>query len=161
MARRLFLIALLYPAWLAMMLVHESGHVLGALATGGTVQRVVWGPFILSRTDVSPNPSPLLVAWVGPVIGSALPVLAMAALWRTRARRPAAFFAGFCLIANGVYIGVGWFDRAGDAGEMIRLGSPRWMLVMFGTIAATSGLWIWHRLGQHLLPRPVFRERTG
>jgi hypothetical protein len=147
-------VLLLWASWLGMMLVHEAGHAIGALSTGGTVQRVVWGPFSLSRTDVSPDPSPLLVAWAGPVIGATLPLLAMACLRPTRLRRPAAFFAGFCLIANGAYIGIGWLDRAGDAGEMVRLGSPQWLLITFGVITVASGLWIWHRLTSATNVRP-------
>ena len=143
-ARVILVLGLLWTSWLLMMLVHEAGHVVAANATGGTVQRVVWHPLKLSRTDVSPNPSPLVVAWAGPIGGAVLPLMLAAVLWRTRARHVAAFFAGFCLIANGVYLGVGWLDRAGDAGEIVRLGSPRWVLVSFGVIAMTAGLGLWH-----------------
>ena len=37
-------------------------------------------------------------------------------LWR--------FFTGFCMIANGLYIAVGSFDRVGDAGDLLRHGAP-------------------------------------
>jgi hypothetical protein len=45
-------------SWLAMMAVHELGHVLHAVASGGTVVGVVLNPLEISRTDVSPNPHP-------------------------------------------------------------------------------------------------------
>ncbi len=53
-------------SWLAMQAVHELGHVLGAVATGGRVTEVVLHPCTISRTDVHPNPHPLLVVWPGP-----------------------------------------------------------------------------------------------
>lgn len=59
--------------WLGMMAVHELGHVLVVLATGGTITAVVLHPLTISRTDVSINPRPLLVVWAGPLLGVLLP----------------------------------------------------------------------------------------
>ena len=59
------------------------------------------------------------------------------------------FFAGFCLIANGLYIGVGSLERVGDCGEMLRHGSQLWQLWLFGAIAAPIGLGLWHGQGAH------------
>src|SRR5436190_21266763 len=104
-----------------MQAVHELGHVLGAWATGGKVSRLVLSPTTISRTDVTNNSRPLIVAWAGPIIGVILPLL----LWcgMQAVRRPSAFvlrfFAGFCLIANGLYIGLGSFERVGHRGEVL------------------------------------------
>jgi hypothetical protein len=49
------------------------------------------------------------------------------------------------LIANGVYISVGSFEGAGDAGDLMRLGVQREALLMFGAITFGLGVWIWHR----------------
>jgi hypothetical protein len=57
------------------------------------------------------------------------------------------FFAGFCLVANGLYIGLGSFGRVGDCGEMLRHGSPPWHLWLFGAITVPAGFWLWHGLG--------------
>ena len=59
------------------------------------------------------------------------------------------FFAGFCLLANGLYIGVGSFDRVADCGEMLRHGSAPWHLWLFGAATAPLGLWLWQRQGPH------------
>jgi hypothetical protein len=60
------------------------------------------------------------------------------------------FFAGFCLVANGVYIGVGHFLADGaDPYVMLENGSPRWLLVLFGAVAFPLGLFLWHRQGTH------------
>ena len=64
-------------SWVGMMVVHELGHVIGGMLTGGTVQRVVLPVLGFSRTDVKPNPSPGIVVWAGPVIGVLLPL----AMW--------------------------------------------------------------------------------
>ena len=57
------------------------------------------------------------------------------------------FFAGFCLIANGIYIGLGAVEGIGDCGEMLKHGSAPWQLWLFGGVTAPIGLMLWHRLG--------------
>lgn len=135
--------------WLVFMATHELGHVIAGRATGGTVTRIVLHPFALSRTDILPNPSPLVVVWAGPIVGIALPLTIWALFWKFKIPGDylARFFTGFCLIANGAYIGIGSFEHVGDAGEMIRNGSPVWMLWLFGIITVPIGFLIWHGLG--------------
>ncbi|HEV3344813.1 MAG TPA: hypothetical protein VG125_30835 [Pirellulales bacterium] len=64
------------------------------------------------------------------------------------------FFAGTCLIANGVYLGVGGLlgdpNGADDAHELLRQGASAWQLGLFSLLATTTGLAIWHRLGSRL-----------
>ena len=142
--------SLLPLSWLLMMLVHELGHVLGAAVTGGQVVQFVWHPLAFSRTDVSPNPEPLVVVWAGPVVGVLLPLvlwgLAVAARqsWAYLLR----FFAGFCLVVNGAYIGGGSFGRYADCGEMITHGSPSWMLWLFGLACLIGGFLLWNGQGK-------------
>jgi hypothetical protein len=147
---QILLIATFLPAcWLLMQAVHELGHVAASLATGGKVAKVVLHPLAISRTDTSGSREPLLVVWAGPVVGIGLPLvmlgIAKAAKWKWTYL--AAFFAGTCLIANGAYIGVGSFQRVGDAGDMIRLGSPIALLWLFGLTAVPTGIWLWNGLG--------------
>ena len=137
--------------WLAMMAVHELGHVACAMISGGTVERVVLHPLTVSRTDVSPNPSPLFVTWGGPCMGVVLPLALLLATkcggfkWSFLLQ----FFAGFCLIANGAYVGVGSVGKIGDAGDMLRHGSPTWTLWLFGIVTLPFGLYSWNGLGPH------------
>ena len=135
--------------WLAMMAAHELGHIVGAAATGGKVEKVVLHPLTISRTDVSPNPHPLFVAWGGPFVGVflSLAILLAAKVGRFKWAYLVQFFAGFCLIANGAYIGIGTFGKIGDAGEMLRHGSPMWPLWLFGAVCFPLGLYLWNRLG--------------
>jgi hypothetical protein len=145
----ILIVSVLLGSWLGMQAVHESGHILGALLTGGRVARVVLHPLAISRTDLEYNPRPLFVVWAGPVFGTVLPL----ALWIVGAglQMPGAFvlrfFAGFCLIANGAYIAGGSFAGVGDCGEMLRQGSALWQLWLFGTVTVPAGLWLWHGQG--------------
>ena len=137
--------------WLLMMAVHELGHVVGIVSTGGTVEKVVLHPLAISRTDAAVNPHPLIVVWAGPLIGVLLPLVltAIAAASRFRWAYLLRFFSGFCLIANGCYIGVGSFGRIGDDGDMLRNGSPMWTLWLFGFLTVPVGLYLWNGLGSN------------
>ena len=147
---QIILIASFIPfCWLSFMAVHELGHIVAGLCTGGSVTKIVVHPLAISRTDVSPNPNPLITVWAGPIIGVLLPL----AIWGvfSKFNMPgdylARFFAGFCLIANGAYIGIGSFENIGDAGDMMKHGSSIWLLWLFGIITVPIGFLIWHRLG--------------
>jgi hypothetical protein len=148
----LLIVTFISFSWLAMQVVHEAGHVLVARLTGAEVTKVALHPLIMSRTDVAENPHPLAVVWGGPLVGSLLPVLlfVMAAAFRFPGVYLLRFFAGFCLIANGVYIGVGHFlEEGADPSVMMENGSPKWLLVLFGAVAFPLGLYLWHRQGSH------------
>jgi Peptidase M50B-like len=139
-------------SWLAMQVVHELGHVLVAHLTGAEATKVALHPLIVSRTDVAENPHPLAVVWGGPLVGSLLPLLlfALAAAFRAPGVYLLRFFAGFCLVANGVYIGIGQFLAEGaDPSVMLENGSPRWLLILFGAAAFPLGIYLWHRQGPH------------
>ncbi|HEX6983907.1 MAG TPA: hypothetical protein VF170_00960 [Planctomycetaceae bacterium] len=149
-SRRTLLVASLIPlCWLAMQVVHEAGHVLAAWATGGTVTAVVLHPLAISRTDVASSTSPLAVVWGGPAFGVLAPVAAWLAA--SALRQPSAylwrFFAGFCLVANGAYIGSGAAVPVGDAAELLRLGTPAWTLAAFGLVTLPAGLALWNGQG--------------
>jgi len=138
----ILIVSTLLSCWLAMQAVHELGHVLGAWISGGRVVRVVLNPLTISRTDVGNNPHPLIVAWAGPVWGIALPLVGWAIAKRLQFRGSfyLRFFAGFCFLANGLYIGLGSFEGIGDCGEMLRHGSSRWQLWLFGAIVTPLGM---------------------
>lgn len=144
------IVSTLIACWLGMQAVHEAGHVLGALATGGSVQRIELHPATISRTELATNPKPLIVVWAGPVFGITFPIILwlVAAGLKLRGAFVLRFFAGFCLIANGAYIGIGSFDRVGDCGEMLRHGSELWQLWLFGALTVPTGFWLWHRQGE-------------
>jgi hypothetical protein len=134
-----------------MQAVHELGHCVGAWLTGGRVLAVILHPLTVSSTILSRNPHPLIVVWAGPLIGAILPVIVflLAAKLQTPALYLFQFFAGFCMVANGLYIGLGSFIRFLDAGDMMNYGSPQWTLVIFGIVATSIGLYLWNGLGPY------------
>ena len=154
----LFAIILLATSWFAMLAIHEMGHILAGLVTGGSIKKIVLYPFTISSTEVSPNPNPGIVAWCGPLGGVTLPLL-LIPCWRagSLARQIAVFFAGFCLIANGAYLGFGWIDQVGDCQQIAHSGSPIWTMPLFGLITFTAGLLLWHQLGSI---HEFFRDRN-
>ena len=139
----------LYAGWLGMMVVHEAGHVFHARLSGGIVDRVDVPLLGFSQTLYSANPRPHFVAWGGAVWGCVIPLMLLAVVVRgpRRARQAVQLFAGFCLIANGAYLGVGWTTGAGDAGELRHYGTPVWVMIAFGVTATAAGLLLWHLLG--------------
>jgi hypothetical protein len=108
-------------------------------------------PLTISRTDLADNPQPLVVVWAGPLFGVVAPLVLWlaAAAARLRGAFVLRFFAGFCLLANGLYIGLGSIEGVGDCGEMLRHGTPIWLLWLFGVVTAPAGLALWHRQGRH------------
>ena len=152
-------LVLIYPFWLAMMAVHELGHVVGAITTGGRVLQVTIPLAGFSETIVHPNPWPRTEVWCGPALGGVIPVGLWLALRRTRAGAILQAFAGWCLIANGAYLGVGWIYRAGDAGELVQLGTPVFALrrdCSFGICSAGRQA----RRAETAIPSRRHRERT-
>ncbi len=59
-------------------------------------------------------------------------------------------------MANGAYIGIGSFQRIGDCNELLRYGSPMWLLWLFGMLATVLGLWLWKGAPSYFDP-----EQTG
>lgn len=135
-------------SWLAMMVVHESGHVVAAWLSGGKIEKLVLHPLEFSRTDLSVNPHPLFVAFAGAVWGSVAPVL----IWRisralgARTERLFRFFAGFCLVANGAYLATALIAPVGDAADILRHGAPTWAVALPGMAFFATGLAFWNGL---------------
>jgi hypothetical protein len=136
----------LAASWLAMMVLHESGHVLHAFVSGGNVTRVVLHPLAFSRTDISPNPHPLFVAWGGAIWGAVIPLYMWLLSRRARLSFLLRFFAGFCLTANGVYLAAGILLPVGDSEDLLRLGTARWALPAAGLPLVVAGLACWNGL---------------
>ena len=152
--RWLFILLFLNLCWFGMQAVHEFGHVLAAWGSGATVERVVLLP--ISRTDTGNVEYPLFVYGAGAMFGTAFPVLLwlIVRLFQWRTAYLFRFFAGFCLVANGAYIGCG-FSVSGptDAGLLIEYGASRLVLVLFGVLCMSGGLFLWHDQSRYFFPK--------
>lgn len=136
-----------YAGWLLMMLLHETGHVLHGVLSGATGPQVELPLLGFSRTSFDVNPHPAFTSAGGPLWGALLSMAPLTAwVWLgPRSRRAALAFAGFCLIANGAYLGVGGLAPLGDAEDLIRQGVPRVALLAPGWLGVGVGSWLWHR----------------
>lgn len=146
------LIGGLVLSWLLMQVLHEIGHLLHAGASGAAVERVELHPLRFSRTVLATNPRPQLVAWGGPVWGCLLPLGLWLAVRRVGEGAAVAgrVLAGFCCLANAIYVGTGPWTMAGDAGDLLLSGAPSWALVAFGLVAGLGGLALGWDLPQRL-----------
>lgn len=146
-------VAFVLACWWGMQMVHEGGHVVAAFVSGGRVVAVELRPWAISRTDVDPNPFPLFVVWGGPIVGVLVPLLAWSILRTCRMAAAALvrFFAGFCCVANGVYIAVGGLSGIGDGADLLRFGGSLWTLMVFGAVAGAVGLGLWNGQSRVLL----------
>ena len=142
--------AVVLLTWYFMLACHECGHVLHAIASGGAVHRVDIPLVGFSYTQLASNPAPAFVAWGGPVWGAILPsvLLIVSGVTRSRLLGVAQFACGFCCIANGAYLAVGGFLRAGDADDLIRGGVPLGVLLAVGAPMFAAGLFVWHIAGR-------------
>ena len=173
----LFGLALLPLCWIAMMAIHEASHIAVALYYGAGIEHVHFPLFGFSYTTYDYRPKPLVIAAAGPVLGCVLPLLLLPPLEIRYRRRVqplyhvktepseaspplpaitfatllARFFAGFCLIANGAYLGVGWLDEIGDAGDIVMFSrgveAAGAAMLGFGVVTVSLGLALWHTVG--------------
>ena len=143
----------LTACWFGMLAIHEIGHITATWASGAVVEQVILFP--LPWTSASNVEIPLVVYGAGAVVGTALPLfLWFFACWlRLKTAYLFRFFAGFCLIANGAYIG-GDFSVTGpsDAGFLIEHGASRPVLVLFGVLCILAGLFLWHGQSRSFFP---------
>lgn len=134
------LIVLIVFSWLYMQWTHELGHILTGLATGAQLDRVILNPFKFSMTRFSSNPHPHITTWGGPVLGvllgAGIPLLLAHIL--NRHRFSLRIIAAFVLLANGLYIGLGAITPFADAQDLIRHGSSRWSLAVFGLLCCLA-----------------------
>ena len=56
------------------------------------------------------------------------------------------FFAGFCCVANGTYLGLGWLGPHGDCRTIVQHGGQVWPMICFGVVSSAIGFTLWATL---------------
>lgn len=132
--------------WYPFMCLHELGHILSAQFTGGRIQEIILVPWKFSQTVIRHSHHPLIDAWAGPLLGVTLPLFAYSLHKKFKRENDfLSILTGFCLMANGLYIGLGWIDKVGHAGDIITHNFSIISMILFGIISSTTGLFIWHQ----------------
>jgi hypothetical protein len=89
-----------------MLITHETGHVVGGWLSGGRLVSAELRPWHLPYSIFAPDPRPLVTLWAGLISGVLAPLLFALAIRKNWTR----LMAGFCLLANGFYIAIGWWS---------------------------------------------------
>lgn len=128
---------LLTAAWCIMTLTHELGHLAGGWLGGAVLVEAELRPWRLPYSLFAPDPQPLLTLWAGPILGVAVPLLAAAGI----RRRTAWFIAHFCLLANGLYLAVGWWEGSSelDATKLLDQGASAAQLWSYSIVTIAWG----------------------
>ncbi len=140
---------MLILSWYPFMCLHELGHILSAMVNGGRIEKITLLPWRFSQTVISGSSNPLMDAWMGCVVGAVLPCLILFFIRRIKNKRYLhvyfGVFSGFCCVGNGAYLGLGWMDRVGDAGDILRYGGSVLGMIFFGVVSVSLGFYLWHR----------------
>ena len=124
-------------AWVVMTTTHELGHVIGGLISGASLVALELRPWHLPYSILAPDPHPLISLWAGPALGCAVPI-AVACI----CNRPVLWFvAWFCLLANSIYLLLGYLsaDAQLDTTRLLRAGTPPAVIFLTGGVLLVVG----------------------
>lgn len=131
------LLGLLALSWFVMTQVHEWGHIVAGICSGGKLVSYDLIPWHLPYSFFEPNPHPLFTLWCGPILGVVLPLLAACLI-----RHPYAWFVShFCCAANGSYLALAWIsgDRLLDTPKLLEHGASPWSIIGYCLITLSLG----------------------
>lgn len=123
--------------WCLMVLVHEAGHIAAGWLGGGSLQHADLRPWGLPQSHFQPDPRPLLTLWGGPLLGAGLPLVVAIIVGRDLAW----FVAHFCLLANGVYLALGWLSGAPwlDTPRLLAAGASPGLILLYCVVTISLG----------------------
>ncbi len=121
-------------AYNASSIMHELGHALAVIATGGEVSFIEVSPFSWSYTHYISDPEPMATSWGGFLWGTMIGVFTFLILWIVRSRLSlfGAVFAVTSLAYAGIYMLVGAVLRIGDSAALMWMGIPQAVLIAIG-----------------------------
>ena len=135
--RSIVFVCLLATAWCVMVCTHELGHLLGGWYSGARLRSFDLAPWRLPYSSFDPNPWPLVTLWSGPVLGVMAP-LGLALIIRTTW---AWLVAWFCVLANGIYLALGWLsgDRYLDSTQLLAHGASPITIAVYCLVTIIPG----------------------
>lgn len=134
--RFLIVLGVFVFAYNASTIVHELGHGLTLIATGGELDFIEVSPFSWSYAHYRSNPEPMATSWSGFLWETIFGVLAFSILWIAKSRLSlfGVVLAIASLAGTGIYMLVGAVLRIGDSAALIRMGVPPAVLVITGSV---------------------------
>ena len=143
MTRRIVIfLLLLATSWVVMTFTHETGHIVGGMTCGATLNDYDLAPWRMPYSLHSPDPHPLITLWAGPIVGVAVP---LGLAWLIQ--KPWSWFiADFCLLANGAYLALAWWsgDAFLDTPRMLDAGAHPATIVVYCLLTLGFG-YVWFR----------------
>ncbi|MCA9240175.1 MAG: M50 family metallopeptidase [Planctomycetales bacterium] len=135
----LCLVALAIWFWVSMLLTHEIGHVVAAVVTGEKITYVNIYPGQMPTTLVAGSPSAAIL-WAGVLSGWLTPSLIALGLSQVQRFRTLLWcWVGFCWAAGGLYLALGGIETLTDTSQLVRIGTPLWLLIAVGSGATIAG----------------------
>ncbi len=116
-------------------LIHESGHALNAVLSGGSVNRITLSPLSWCYASTSGG-NRMFVVCGGFLWQTALPTVILVLLWCFKSRLSlwALFLALVSFAPSGIYMIIGAVAGIGDGGRLIKYGIPPFVLLTVGSI---------------------------
>jgi len=124
-----------------MLFFHEISHLVVASLLGVELTFIDIFPGKISSMITVPNPYDSVIVWAGILLGSVLP-FALIPIWNTKSLQAGTFFklwAYFCVLANGSYLSLGFWESLSDSGKLIGFGWPVWSIIGIGIVIAAIG----------------------
>jgi hypothetical protein len=125
-------------------ILHESGHALATLLTGGKISSLVINPLGWSYVvyESSILPQPLFTAWGGILFST---IASIILLWiALQFQNPYWVFIGFVgifiLLSNGMNFMMGLIYSTGDPALLYEYGVPIWIILLVGCLSAFGGV---------------------
>ncbi len=116
-------------------LIHESGHALNAVLTGGSLNKITMSPLSWCYASTSGG-NETFVVWGGFLWQTIVPTVVLLLLWYFKSRL--SLYALFLVLvsfgASGVYMIAGAVAGVGDGGSLVRYGVPPFLLLTVGSV---------------------------
>lgn len=133
--RFLIVLGVFVFAYNASTIIHELGHALTLVATGGEVDFIEVSPFSWSYAHYTSDPEPMATSWGGFLWETVFGLFAFFVLWIAKSRLSlfGVVLAIASLAGTGIYMLVGAVLRIGDSAALIRMGVPPSALIVIGS----------------------------